>query len=66
MSEARSPIQDIPLRSGRSRWRSLRTAPPSAFIGMTLIAAYGITATFAGLIAPYGQAQIVSPEPFGE
>jgi peptide/nickel transport system permease protein len=66
MSEARSSIQDIPLRSRRSRWRSLRTAPPSAFIGMTLIAAYAITAMFAGMIAPYGQAQIVSPEPFGE
>ena len=39
--------------------------PFSAALGLLVIACYVIAAAFAGLIAPYGQSQIVSPEPFG-
>ena len=39
--------------------------PLSAALGLLVIACYVIAAAFAGLIAPYGQSQIVSPEPFG-
>jgi peptide/nickel transport system permease protein len=47
------------------RAQSWRFVPLSAWLGFLIIAAYAFAALFAGLIAPYGQAQIVSPEPFG-
>ena len=46
-------------------WRALtrlRTAPPTALFGLAVILAYGIVATFAPLIAPYGESQIVGFE----
>jgi peptide/nickel transport system permease protein len=56
----------IAPRTKRSRfWRALRRAPLSARVGLLVIAAYVIAAVLASVIAPFGQAQIVSPDSFG-
>jgi peptide/nickel transport system permease protein len=46
----------------QSLWRTLKTAPPTAWFGMALIAAYLVISIFAPLIAPYGEAQIVGDQ----
>jgi peptide/nickel transport system permease protein len=49
--------------TGRSRlqstWQSLKHAPLTAWFGLIVIAFYLTLATFAPLVAPYGQAEIV-------
>jgi peptide/nickel transport system permease protein len=45
-------------------WRDLRKAPISAWFGMIVIALYIILAVFAPVIAPYGEAQVVSDTPY--
>jgi peptide/nickel transport system permease protein len=45
-------------------WRTLKKAPYSAWFGMIVIAIYIFVALFAPLIAPYGEAQVVSQQPF--
>ncbi|HTN98827.1 MAG TPA: ABC transporter permease [Nordella sp.] len=44
--------------------RALKKAPYSAWFGMIVIAIYVFVALFAPLIAPYGEAEIVSQIPF--
>jgi peptide/nickel transport system permease protein len=39
-------------------WRGLKTAPPTALFGLTVISIYVIFAVFAPLLAPYGEAEI--------
>jgi peptide/nickel transport system permease protein len=39
-------------------WRGLKTAPPTALFGLTVITIYVIFAVFAPLLAPYGEAEI--------
>ena len=39
-------------------WRGLKSAPPTALFGLTVITIYIIFALFAPLIAPYGEAEI--------
>ena len=39
-------------------WRGLKTAPPTAIFGLTVITIYVIFAVFAPLLAPFGQAEI--------
>ncbi|WP_443637883.1 ABC transporter permease [Candidatus Njordibacter sp. Uisw_058] len=46
----RSVLQNI--------WRTLKTAPPTAWFGMVVITLYLIVALFAHLLAPHGQAQV--------
>ncbi len=46
----------------RSTWKVLKTAPPTAWFGMVVIAIYVIVAIFAPLIAPYGERQVVGGE----
>ncbi|MBT4998894.1 ABC transporter permease [Oceanospirillaceae bacterium] len=46
----RSVLQNI--------WRTLKTAPPTAWFGMVVITFYLIVALFASLLAPHGQAQV--------
>lgn len=48
---------------GQRIWLSLRKAPISAWFGMIVISLYIITAVFAPILAPYGEAQIF-PQPF--
>lgn len=50
-----------------SMTHSLRTLPPTAIFGILVIIAYAVTAIFAPLLAPYGQAEIVGAqfEPWG-
>ena len=48
----RSVLQNI--------WRTLKTAPPTAWFGMVVITLYLIVALFAPLLAPHGQAQVFS------
>ena len=45
-------------------WRDLRKAPLSAWFGMIVIALYIFVAIFAPVIAPYGEAQVVSDTPY--
>jgi peptide/nickel transport system permease protein len=40
-------------------WRGLRKAPPSAWFGLLVVAAYVVVGILAPLIAPYGETQIV-------
>ena len=46
----RSVLQNI--------WRTLKTAPPTAWFGMIVITLYLTVALFAPLLAPHGQAQV--------
>ena len=43
---------------GENIWRGLKSAPPTALFGMTVIAIYLLVAIFAPLLAPYGEAEI--------
>ena len=45
-------------------WRTLKKAPYSAWFGMIVIAIYVFVALFAPWIAPYGEAEVVSQQPF--
>lgn len=45
-------------------WRTLKKAPYSAWFGMIVIALYIFVALFAPWIAPYGEAEVVSQQPF--
>lgn len=46
-------------RTWRQRaWIDLKKAPPTAWFGMIVVAAYMFVAIFAPLLAPYGEAQI--------
>lgn len=51
-----------------STWKVLRTAPPTAWFGMIVILLYALTALFAPVIAPYGEAKVVDFEflPWGD
>lgn len=57
-----------PIRYRRSRFLSfrdgLRKTPLSARIGLVVIAIYVVMALFAPLLAPFGEADVVSSEPF--
>ena len=39
-------------------WRTLKTAPPTAWFGMIVISVYLTVALFAPMLAPHGQAQV--------
>ena len=45
-------------------WRTLKKAPLSAWFGMIVIAVYIFVALFAPWIAPFGEAEVVSQQPF--
>jgi peptide/nickel transport system permease protein len=45
-------------------WRTLKKAPLSAWFGMIVISIYVFVALFAPWIAPYGEAEVVSQQPF--
>jgi peptide/nickel transport system permease protein len=64
-------LEPIAPRSVKARrtvaqnvWRTLKKAPISAWFGMIVIAIYIFVALFAPLIAPYGEAEVVSQQPF--
>lgn len=61
MTAEAGDIRVIKARRGKleNTWRMLKTAPPSAWFGMIVIAIYLICAIFAPWIAPYGEAEIV-------
>jgi peptide/nickel transport system permease protein len=61
---AKADVRLLPKRRTRlqSAWRSLKKAPPTAWFGLFIIAAYAIIAIFAPLIAPYGEADIVGDQ----
>jgi len=42
----------------QNTWRTLKTAPPTAWFGMVVITMYLIVALFAPLLAPYGQSEV--------
>ncbi len=55
------------VKARRTRWERtkilLKTAPFTAWFGMTVILIYGFVAIFAPLLAPYGEAA-VHPQPY--
>jgi peptide/nickel transport system permease protein len=42
----------------QNTWRTLKTAPPTAWFGMVVITIYLIVALFAPLLAPYGESEV--------
>jgi peptide/nickel transport system permease protein len=60
-------LEPAPASAPRSRWKragtELRKAPPSAWFGMAVIAAYVLVAVFAPLLAPHGEAEVF-PQPY--
>jgi len=62
----------VPAPRRRTRWqtawRELRRAPPTAWLGLAVIACYVILAVFAPVFAPYGQNELVGSqyEPWSE
>ena len=55
------------VRKRRTGWERfvllMKSAPPSAWFGMIVVALYILVAIFADVLAPYGEAQI-HPIPF--
>lgn len=49
-------------------WRGLKSAPPTAIFGMTVITFYLLVGIFAPLLAPYGEAEIfdIAYAPWGD
>ena len=48
----------------RTAGRHLRGAPATAWFGLVVMAVYALLAVFAPLIAPHGEAEVVSSQPF--
>jgi peptide/nickel transport system permease protein len=42
----------------QNTWRTLKTAPPTAWFGMVVITMYLMVALFAPLLAPYGESEV--------
>lgn len=59
-----SPEVQMPVRESAASvmWRELKKAPFTAKFGLFVIFAYLFTAIFAGLLAPFGESEIVGPE----
>ena len=66
---AASEVSQIKSRRTLSEnlWRGLKSAPPTAIFGMTVITLYLLIGIFAPLLAPYGEAEIfdVAYAPWG-
>jgi peptide/nickel transport system permease protein len=66
---AASEVSQIKSRRTLSEniWRGLKTAPPTAIFGLTVITFYLLVGIFAPLLAPYGEAEIfdVAYAPWG-
>jgi len=66
-----STIASVPARARGgllpAAWHALKRAPPTAWFGIIVISIYILVALLAPLIAPYGEAEIVSGayEPWG-
>ena len=74
MSVEPADLSTIPSAPARAHgglltaaWHALRHAPPTAWFGLIVISLYILVALLAPLIAPYGEAEIVSGayEPWG-
>ena len=57
---AASEVSQLKSRRTTSEniWRGLKSAPPTAIFGMTIITTYLLIGIFAPLLAPYGEAEI--------
>jgi len=68
MDQTAPPVAPRSVKARRtvaqSVWRTLKKAPISAWFGMIVIAIYIFVALFVPLIAPYGEAEVVSQQPF--
>jgi peptide/nickel transport system permease protein len=68
MDQTVEPVAPRSVKARRTAaanaWRTLRKAPISAWFGMIVIALYIFVALFAPWIAPYGEAEVVSQQPF--
>ena len=57
----------IPAKTRRrGLWRALRRAPINVKLSLLVVALYLLVALFAGALAPYGETELVTPEPFVE
>lgn len=61
-----TPPRTVRMRRSRlsTALRALGKATPAAWFGLGVTVLYGIVALFAPMIAPYGETQIVSPQPY--
>ena len=61
MTVSTAPLRTIKARRslGQNIWRTLKTAPLSAWFGMIVIAIYAFFAIFAPWLAPHNQADII-------
>lgn len=61
MSNTQQDVRTIKARRGWGEkvLRLLKSAPPTAWFGMIVIAIYAIAAIFAPWLAPYGEAEVV-------
>lgn len=63
-----NPIVPPPLKRRRSRlansWRMLRKSPAATWFGLIVIVFYVLAAIFAPFIAPHGEAEVVSTQPY--
>lgn len=60
-------VGELALRAGprgRGYGRAFRRAPVSAKVSVAILLLYGFVAVFADVLAPYGQTELVSQEPF--
>jgi|TARA_B110000211_G_scaffold61243_1_gene69158 peptide/nickel transport system permease protein len=62
-NEGYSAANEVTLVKARrsflqNTWRTLKTAPPTAWFGMVVITMYLIVALFAPLLAPYGESEV--------
>ncbi len=68
MDQTAEPAKSRSVKARRTMaqnvWRTLKKAPYSAWFGMIVIAIYIFVALFAPWIAPYGEAEVVSQQPF--
>jgi peptide/nickel transport system permease protein len=65
-------VESAPVATRRGTvariWRGLRHAPPSALLGLAIVATYLLTAILAPLVAPYSESDVVGSqfEPWSE
>jgi len=65
MADAVEQAGYLPARSRRARiWRALRRAPLGVKLAMVIVALYLLAALFASFLAPHGETELVSADPF--
>ena len=61
MTSTSAPLREVKARRTfmQNVWRTLKTAPLSAWFGIVVIILYALAAIFAPFIAPHGEAEVI-------